>query len=881
MSDFEKDKDLEQSDNNEMNTDNNITSDENNGEEANKDYDLDYFSTEPKEPKKTDEALQTDTSAEEDYNLELIFGAENEQESVPLEGTEPKEEAPKEFNLTSFGKTRKEIKKKNKKKPSKYIFKGLKVLGTVFVSIMLIGIITGCIVAGAFAIYVFNFVDDTVYEDLNDMQFTTTIYIKDKETGEYVEYQRLHAEENRIWVDLEDMPDNLKNAFVAVEDKRFNEHNGVDWKRTVSAFANMFVDLYSSNQGGSTITQQLVKNLTGDADQTPMRKIREIMRARYLESEYEKDTILECYLNTICLAGGMYGVEVAANYYFGKTVDELTLVECAAIASLAKEPEKYRPDKNPNDNQKRRNTVLYLMHEQGYISDAEYEEAKNAELTIVADPIVKNNDTVNSYFIDTLIDEVTDKLVEEYGFDETYAAKNFYNGGYKIYCTLDPEIQGILDDEYSKTDTYFKLKSKKNPGETVQSAMTIMDYEGHIVGLIGGAGDKTENRGFNRATMAYRHPGSTMKPLASYSQALQKNLITYSSIIEDSALDNYYAAGKPGPKNWYSGYKGDMMTYKALEMSVNTIPCKLVKQMGVETTYYYLYDKLHFTSLDSRRDMNLSALGLGGTNTGITTTQSAAAFAIFGNLGVYYEPTTFTHMTDQKGNVILEQEDGNVVLDENTACIMNHMLQNVVYGKDGTGTRIKSFSKTMKCYAKTGTSSDTYDSWLAGGTPYYVASCWFGFDEQEKLNDANLAKNMWREVMKRIHKDLEPKEFEESSYVTRRYFCKETGLLATSGCTELEVGYYKTNYSLPQGCTTHEGEIWGVVTDEWIENGGPIVEEPEEPENPETPEIPEQPETPDEPQNPTTPETPTVPETPDDEDEENGGNGDGGNGEVT
>ncbi len=830
-----------------------------------KDYDLDYFSEQKSDIK--DDDLQTLASAEDDFDLSAIFDDDVQKEaSQPQVIQENAEKAPEDVNLGSFSKPKKDIKKVNRKVVIRRVKKTLAIFGTSLVTILLIGIITGCLVAGAFAVYVFNFVDDTVYEDLDDLQFTTTIYIQDKETGEYVEYQRLHGAENRIWVDLEDMPSNLKNAFVAVEDKRFNEHNGVDWKRTVAAFANMFVDLYSSNQGGSTITQQLVKNLTGDADQTPMRKIREIMRARYLESEYEKDTILECYLNTICLAGGMYGVEVASNYYFGKSVDELSLVECAAIASLAKEPEKYRPDRNPNDNKTRRNTVLYLMHEQGYISDEQYEEAKNTELTIVADPLAVSTEKINSYFVDALIDEVTNKLVKEYNFDKTYASKNFYNGGYKIYCTLDTDIQAILDDEYSKKDTYFKLKSKKHADTYVQSAMTIMDYEGHIVGIVGGSGDKTENRGFNRATMAYRHPGSTIKPLASYSQALQKNLITYSSVLEDAPLDNYYSTGKAGPKNWYSGYKGNMIAAKALEMSVNTIPCKLVKTMGVETTYYFLYDKLQLTSLDSRKDMNLSSMGLGGTNTGITTTQSAAAFAIFGNQGVYYEPTTFTHMTDQKGNIILEQEDGNVVLDQNTASIMNHMLQNVVYGDDGTGAKVAKFSKTMKCYAKTGTSSDTYDSWLAGGTPYYVASCWFGFDEQEKLTDSNLAKNMWTNVMKRVHDGLEPKEFAESEYVTRRYYCKSTGLLATDMCEHLVVGYYKTNYSLPLGCTEHEGTVWGEVTDEWIENGGPIKEEPELPEDTDTPIEPDQPATPDTPTEPDTPATP-----PENEDDETGG----------
>lgn len=782
-----------------------------------KDYDLDYFSSSKNEPK--DRHEDENFADDENYGIDLFsstFG-ENVDDSAFSVG-EDIDPDDGEVDFSSFGKKQKEIKKDNAKEKKAKVKKTLKIVGKSALSFMLIAIITGCLVVGAFAVYVFNFVDDTVYEDLDELKldFTTTLYVYDDKQGDFVEHQRLHGEENRIWVGFDEIPENLKNAFIAVEDKRFRDHSGVDWKRTVSAFANMFVHLYSSNQGGSTITQQLVKNLTNDRDQTAMRKIREIMRARYLESEYEKDTILECYLNTICLAGGMYGVEVASNYYFGKPTSELTLVECASLASLAKEPEKYRPDRNPNDNRTRRNTVLYLMHEQGYISDAEYEEAKNAELTVTADASAVKSPEVNSYYVDAVIEEVIDRLVEEYNFDESYAAKNFYNGGYKIYCTVNPEVQGALEKEYAKTDKYFTSKSPKD-GKTVQSAMTIMDYEGHIVGIVGGGGEKTGNREYNRATMSYRQPGSTMKPLAAYSQALQKNLIYYSKIVDDSPLAKYYPNGEAGPRNWYGYYGGNVTVAKALERSINTIPCKLVKEIGVESTYYYLNTNLGI-ELNPEQDMNLSSMGLGGTYTGITTTQSAAAFAVFGNLGNYYEPTTFTLMTDQHNNVILKQSEGIQAIDENTACIMNHLLQNVVYGSEGTGNAASSFSATMRCYAKTGTSSEANDCWFVGGTPYYVASCWFGYDESAAVYPSSLAKQMWTNVMKNLHKELEPKAFEESEFVTRRYYCLHTGLLATDACIDIAEGYYKTNYSLPASCTEHPGNLRPEITDAPVEN---------------------------------------------------------------
>ena len=819
------------------------------GFDEEKDYDLDYFTSHRDKNNNPDEAVADDASIDESFDLNA-FSTMIEKDNITFDTVESSEEGVNDENVdidfASFGKKRKDIKKDEKKDKRVKAKKTAKTVGKVIVSIILIGIITGCLVIGAFAVYVFNFVDDNVYEDLDELKldFTTTIYVENGETGDYVEYQRLHGSENRIWVGFDEMPDDLLNAFVAVEDQRFRDHNGVDWKRTVSAFANMFVHFYSSNQGGSTITQQLVKNLTGDNEQTPMRKIREIMRARYLEKEYEKDTILECYLNTICLAGGMYGVEVASNYYFGKSVGELTLVECASLASLAKEPEKYRPDKNPENNKNRRNLVLKLMYDQGYISEDVYNESIATELTVVADKTAISDAKVNNYFVDALIEEVIDRMVEEYGFDESYASKNFYNGGYKIYCTIDPEIQAIMEDEYSKTGTYFYPKSKKT-GESVQSAMTIMDYEGHIVALVGGAGGsaaKTENRGYNRATMGYRQPGSTMKPLAAYSLAIQKNLINYSSILDDHPIDNYFGAGKAGPNNWYGYYSGGVTAAYALERSINTIPCKLVKQMGVETTYYHLTTSLGLYSLDPTDDMNLSSLGLGGTSTGITTTMSAAAFAVFGNLGNYYEPTTFTLMTDQHGKTVLKQADGIQALDENTATIMNHMLQGPVYGSNGTASAAQGFSSTMRCYAKTGTSSETNDCWLVGGTPYYVASCWFGYDKLEAVTPSNLAQLMWVNVMKRVHADLEAKDFVDSEFVTRRYYCASTGMLATDMCTDIREGYYKTNYSLPSACTVHKGTLLPEITDivegedsgSENENTGGNTEEPTSPDSGQT-----------------------------------------------
>lgn len=686
----------------------------------------------------------------------------------------------------------------------------------MFLTVMLVGIITVSIVVGTFLVYAFTMVDGTMDVNLDDpeLNFTTTIYVKDDESSEWVEYQRLHGEFNRIWVpyneteakktdntEYDGIPQQLVNAFVAVEDKRFHTHYGVDWKRTFGAVINTVIPIYSSRQGGSTITQQLVKNLTGDNDTSAMRKVREIMRARYLESNYSKSTILECYLNTIPMGHGLYGVEVAANYYFDKSVDELTLLECASLASITKAPSNYAPDDNPDANKTRRETVLALMLEEGYITEEEHDAALKEELNLVASREQLNETEVNNYFVDALIVNVTNDLAEKYGWDDAHASENFYSGGYKIYATLDPEIQSAVDEVFSNSEVYGLIGKD---GQQLQGAFTIMDYKGRIRGLAGGIGEKTVNlglSGFNRATDAVRQPGSTMKPIAAYAPAIENGLIHYSSILNDTAT-NYNGWT---PKNWYSSYWGGVTTQYALERSINTIPVYLVNKLGPQYCYDFLTQKLGITTLNEF-DVDLSPLGMGGTNGGITTKESAAAYAVFGNGGLYYEPTLYYAVYDQHNDIVLSNEeiDPVVAISEDTATVMNKLLQNVVYGSNGTGKAAAGYIKDMKIYAKTGTSNNSNDLWFVGGTPYYVASCWCGYDTQQTISDSAIALKMWGAVMSKIHTGLEPRQFSESSYATDRYYCTETGNLATDACPSKSIGWYKKN-NVPAVCTSHEG----------------------------------------------------------------------------
>lgn len=715
------------------------------------------------------------------------------------------------FDLNSFSskaEADRKLEEKNKKKNGNKKQRVLKVVLTIF----LIGVITVSIVVGSFLIYAFTMVDATMDEDLNNLElnFTTTVYVEN-EDGDYVEYTRLHGEHNRIWKsydkaaieseddDYDGIPQQLADAFVAIEDMRFYTHYGVDWKRTVGALINEFVPIYSSRQGGSTITQQLVKNLTGDSSQKASRKVREIMRARYLETKYSKEIILECYLNTIAMGHGTYGVEVASNYYFGKSVNELNLTECAALAAIAKSPTYYAPDTYPEKNKERRNTVLYQMYDQGYITKEEYEEAVDTELEIVANQDVLNQNEINSYFIDALIDQVSSDLAEEYGYDKTHAANMFYNGGYKVYATVDLEMQENAQKIFEAAASNAKKSAK---GDSLMGAITVMDYEGHVKAIVGNLGEKTSNRGFNAATDAKRQPGSSIKPLAVYAPAIENNVITYSTIMNDTKTKY----GDWYPKNANGSYSGNVTIQNALERSLNTIPVALVSKMGKQECYDFVTQKLGLKNL-TEKDADLAPLGMGGTNGGVCTLESAAAFAIFGNGGLYYEPTFYTKVTDQQGKVVLEQNtQPTMAISEDTATVMNKMLQTVVYGSNGTGKAAQSYVPNMRIFAKTGTSNASSDKWFVGGSPYYVASSWCGYETVQEMPSANtsLARKLWGEVMSKAHSGLKVKEFSVSEYAVKKYYCTSTGCLATSSCPSKAVGWYKKE-NLPATCTTHSG----------------------------------------------------------------------------
>lgn len=604
-----------------------------------------------------------------------------------------------------------------------------------------------------------------------ELNMTSIIYVQNNK-GEWVEYQRLHGSENRIWVSIDKMPKYLGQAFIAIEDQHFYENCGVDWKRTAGAVANRLLKFNTTEFGGSTITQQLIKNITNDRDKDAMRKFREIVRALLITRKLSKTEILEAYLNTIPLANGICGVQVAANYYFNKDVSELTITESAALAAITNNPTKYNPltENGAEQNEKRRRLVLDKMLELGYITYDEYDKAYNEKLKLDDSQEDDYEIEINSYFVDALIDQVINDLAEKYNLDTKLASTMFYNGGFKIYSTLKPEIQSAMEKVYTDIKNYFPQTAPNLQGEKVhaQSAMTVMDYNGHIVGIVGGAGEKTTNRGLNRATDSPRQPGSTMKPLGVYALAVDKDIVNYTSSVLDKPIEKYYKDGKSGPKEWYGYYKGTVSLNYAIRKSMNTVPVRLLQEVGIDTSYDFLVNKLNCKHLVPE-DKNLAALALGGTHYGLTTTESAAAYAIFGNQGVYHSPTTYYKIERANGETVFDyDETGTQVIAPSSATIMNHLLQEVVYGREGTGGGIAGFNYKMKAYAKTGTSSESKDLWMVAGTPYYVGSVWYGFDIQSEVSGGASAAKIWKAVMTEVHKDLEKKEFTDSGDVIKK-----------------------------------------------------------------------------------------------------------------
>lgn len=702
--------------------------------------------------------------------------------------------------------------------------------GRVIGTILLVFVLTAAIFAGIFSAYINSSMRGRVevYLDEFETKVSTELYYQEPSSGEWTMYHTLFLDsENRIWADLDQIPKDLQKAVVAIEDKRFYTHKGVDWHGTARAiFSTIFG---GSVQGGSTITQQLVKNVTGDNQNTVKRKVMEIYRAQEMEKRYEKDEILEAYLNEVYFGYSCYGVVTASLKYFNKDVSELSLAECASLIAITNNPSLYDPlqtDWGLENNRTRQLLVLGAMLEQGKIDQAAYDAAKEENVvfsngyTILGGRVDvdtdKKDDTdadggdeqpedetktatsSQSYFTDAVIEDVAAALVEKYGLTDStnpvtgkvttafeQGVNMVYGKGYKIYTTQNPEYQKIAEEVCTDTSnlpytsTYTNSYGEKET-EQLQVGMTIVDpYTGYVVAMVGGAGAKEGARVWNWATSA-RQCGSAIKPISVYAPALDDGTINGASSIDDYPV--MVLNGSVYPKNANGRYKGLTPLHTAIARSTNTCAVRVVQEYGTSRSYDFMTNKLGFTTLTSQDAQQVGNMGLGGLDRGVTTEEMAAAFAAFANEGIYTAPRTFIRVEDADGNVILENEaKASVAMKDTTAALMNSLLQEVVNGGTGYEGRISG----MHVAGKTGTTNNDQDRYFVGYTPYYSCAVWVGYVHNQRIiASGNPAASMWQKVMSRIHADLADKDFFSCSGLTYVKVCADSGLLATDNCAE-------------------------------------------------------------------------------------------------
>lgn len=645
--------------------------------------------------------------------------------------------------------------------------------------------------------------DSKVDIELESMKlnYSSVVYYLDEDGNEH-EFERLYDSQNRTWVDLEDMPSYLKDAAIAIEDHRFMKHGGVDWTRTFQASINMFFKM-RSDFGASTITQQLVKNLTGDNQDSVKRKLQEIMRALYLEHHHDKDTIIEMYLNTIYLGEGCYGVGTAAQAYYGKDVSELTLAESASLVGITNLPTYYNPYINPDNNKTRRVNILNRMYDLDMISRDECEAAKNEEIVFNTEKRKETATRVQSYFVDQIIEDLIDDLVDECGYTESVAIRKIYSGGLKIYATVNPEIQRAMDRIFENDSIFPNYSGKVQP----ECSMILLDPQnGDILAMRGGRGKKTGSRILNRATQTKRPPGSSIKPLSVYAPAIEYGLITPFSVEDDAPIT--VLNNSEYPKNETRSYSGRTTINNAVMQSINTISMRTLEKLSIERSYNFLSANLGITSLSKSGDKNLAPLSLGQLTNGVTALEMAAAYAPFANGGTYYEPRTYTKVLDSSGDVLLEKETTPTkAMSKKTASYMSYMLQNVV--SDGTGTYAK-LDRGMPAAAKTGTSNNDEDRWFVGYTPYYVGAAWFGYDKPKYISKSlSPALTVWKRVMNEAHKDLPVKNFEKGEDFQYVNVCSASGLLPSESCaldargSRVVAGYFHKDDIPTETCNVH------------------------------------------------------------------------------
>lgn len=737
------------------------------------------------------------------------------------------------FSKESNAKKKKSINAKKKKVKNRL---GLIVFRFIFVLFILT--IFAAVGGGLGALLgIINTAPDVDSIQLSPERYTSIIYDLNGN-----ELDRLHGDENRVYAELHEIPIDLQHAFVAIEDERYYSHNGVDIKGMMRA---LYVNIKERefSEGASTITQQLVKNRVLSKEKKLKRKLQEQYLAIQLEKKYNKDQILEWYLNEIALGRGFNGVKSAARGYFNKEVSDLTLAECAVIAAITQNPSYYDPIRFPENNRVRQTIVLDKMLEQGYITPSEYDAAIKEDVyqKIQETSQLFIEDSQHTYYVDQVISDVIRDLQVKKGFTAAEAEYLVYSGGLSIITPFDQRIQDIVDKHYNNDELFpprayelkliYKLSIEKPNGEVKhfekekiipnedhietfklevmqeweiteadkiigevlykipqpQSAMVIMDYHnGHVLAIAGGRGEKIGNLLFNRATQSKRQPGSAFKVLAAYAPALDTGKISPGTVIDDAPLKVKDGSGYKYIKNWTGSYKGLSTVREGIYNSMNILAVKTLLMTGIDTSFDYL-QHFGFTTLVDREEQNgyvfsdkNPVLALGGITYGVTPLELTAAYGTIANGGVYNEPIFYTKILDHDGNLLLENiPEQRRVLKESTAYLLTDMMEDVI--TKGTGRLAR--MKNMPVAGKTGTTSDDKDLIFAGYTPYYVAGIWMGHDTPKRLRyDKSYHLLLWKAIMEDIHADLPVKNFPSTDGIVQARICTKSGKLATTTC---------------------------------------------------------------------------------------------------
>ncbi len=681
----------------------------------------------------------------------------------------------------------------------------LRVLGMVLGSILLVGLVCGFVFAEFLGNYLQTEVMPQANMDLNDYDLDKTSYIYyQDENGDIQVLQKILSSADRQWVSYEDIPQALIHACVAIEDKRFFEHQGLDWITTTKAVLSML--LGGEHFGGSSITQQLIKNLRQESSVTVQRKVMEIFRAQAFERKYDKKTILEWYLNTVYFGRGCYGVKSAASHYFGKELQDMTAAELAALIGITNNPSLFDPYSQEvytykgelrdgaGRNRHRQLIILHEMKLQGWITQESYDEAISQEM-IFKSADSRSTQTVYSWYADQVLEDVAMAMAQRDGVDwSSQVRSNYMNligrGGYHIYTAYDPEVQAAVDRVYTDLKQIPAVKNEQQ----LQSAIVVVDNRtGDIVALAGGIGKKNTPDAYNRATDALLQVGSAIKPLTVYAPAFDKGILTPATVLDD--LPFYYTDSGVFPNNDNRQYHYRRTALQGVVNSVNTVAVNTLDKLSVKKGFQFAKEKFRLSGLMESyqasdgsilTDMGYAPLALGALTVGATVRDVTCAYGAFANDGVYREGRTFLKVLGSNGQLVLDNEqEQEKILSHKAVNYMNYCLDSAVSSGTGTAADL-SAELGVDVAGKTGSTSGYKDRYFSGFTGHYTASVWCGFDTPEQIilsgSKQNPAAVLWKKVMLQLHKGKKTIPLYDSSEMVRVDICLESGLLATEHC---------------------------------------------------------------------------------------------------